>query len=143
MRHDATRDTFAELMDKVCYDVEIDPHLQSFRGQSFDHRTTITEDGTRLDMKANGLWETRFSKTYFDVKIFGWLSIGRSFLVERTEVEPFDRIAGIERNAVEFYRVCFMAWSLRSLRQVAFLRHGHMARLFASLRSCIQGTRGM
>ena len=29
--------------------------------------------------------------------------MGRIFLVERTEVEPFDRIAGIEWNAVEFY----------------------------------------
>ena len=67
----------------------------------------------------------------------------RIFLVERTEVEPFDRIAEIEWNAVEFYRICCMARSLRSLRQVATLRHGHMARRSASLRSCIQGTRGM
>ena len=28
----------------------------------------------------------------------GWLYIGQIFLVERTEVEPFDRIAGIEWN---------------------------------------------
>ena len=63
----------------------------------------------------------------------GWLEIGRIFLVERTEVEPFDRIAGIEWNAVEFYRICCMARSLRSLRQVATLRHGHMARRSASL----------
>ena len=33
-----------------------------------------------------------------------------------------------------------MARSLRSLRQVALLRHGHMARRSASVRSCIQGT---
>ena len=26
----------------------------------------------------------------------GWLELGRIFLVERTEDEPFDRIAGIE-----------------------------------------------
>ena len=54
-----------------------------------------------------------------------------AIVVERTEVEPFDRITGIERNAVEFYRICCMAWSLRSLRQVATLRHGQMARRFA------------
>ena len=36
-----------------------------------------------------------------------------------------------------------MAPSLRYLRQVATLRHGHMARRSASLRSCIQDTRGM
>ena len=73
MRHDI-RDTFAELMNEVCYDVEIEPHLQSLQGESFDHRTTTTEDEARLDIKANGLWETRFSKTYFDVKIFNPLA---------------------------------------------------------------------
>ena len=71
------------------------------------------------------------------------VTIYRIFLVERTEVEPFDRIAGIEWNAVEFHRIYCMARSLRSLRQVATLRHSHMTRRSASLRSCIQGTRGM
>ena len=33
--------------------------------------------------------------------------------------------------------ICCMDRSLRSLRQVATLRHGHMARRAASLRSCI------
>ena len=74
MRHDAIRDNFAELMNEVCYDVEIEPHLQSLQGESFDHRTTTTEDEARLDIKANGLWETRFSKTNFDVKIFNPLA---------------------------------------------------------------------
>ena len=35
----------------------------------------------------------------------GWLKTGRIFQVKRTEVEPFDRIAGIEWNAVELYRI--------------------------------------
>ena len=73
-----------------------------------------------------------------------WVAVNRlNFLVERTKVEPFDRIAGIEWNAVEFYRFCCMARSLRSLRQVATLRHGHISRRSASLRSCIQGIRGV
>ena len=72
------------------------------------------------------------------------VAVNRSnFSGRKTEVETFDRITGIEWNAVEFYRICCMARSLRSLRQVATLRHGHMARRSASLRSCIQGTRGM
>ena len=58
MRQDAIRDTFAELMNKVCHDVEIEPHLQSLQGESFDHRTTTTDDEARLDTKANGLRET-------------------------------------------------------------------------------------
>ena len=68
----------------------------------------------------------------------GWLYIGRIFLAGRTEVEPFDQIAGIEWNAVEFYRICFMARSLRSLRQVATLRHGHLARRSAPLRFALE-----
>ena len=74
MRHDAIRDTFAELMNEVCHNVDIEPHLQSLQGETFDHRTTTTEDAARLDIKANGLWGTRCSKTYFDVKNFNLLA---------------------------------------------------------------------
>ena len=49
MRHDAIRDTLAALMNEVCHDVEIEPHLQSLQGESFDHRTTTIGDETRLD----------------------------------------------------------------------------------------------
>ena len=52
------------------------------------------------------------------------VAVNRSNFSGRKD-EPFDRIAGIEWNAVEFYRICCMAWSLR---QVATLRHGHKAR---------------
>ena len=63
-RHDAIRDTFAKIMDDVCYDVEMEPHLQPLQGESFDFKTTTTEDQDRLDIRANGLWEIRFSKTF-------------------------------------------------------------------------------
>ena len=39
----------------------------------------------------------------------GEMTCIRIFLVEMTEVEPFDRIAGIEWNAVEIHRICCMA----------------------------------
>ena len=48
-------------MKDLCFDVE---------GESFDNKTTTTEDETRLDIKANGLWEARFNRTLFDVKVF-------------------------------------------------------------------------
>ena len=57
-------------MNEVCNDVEIEPHLQSLQGESFDNKTTSTEDDARLDIKANGLWGSRFCRTFFDVKIF-------------------------------------------------------------------------
>ena len=42
--------------------------------ESFVHKTTTTEDEARLDIKANGLWDSRFCRTFFDVKIFNPLA---------------------------------------------------------------------
>ena len=70
MRHDEIRDTFSNLMSEVCYDVEIEPKLQSLQGKSFVNNSTTTDENPRLDVKANGLWGSRFSRTFFDVKVF-------------------------------------------------------------------------
>ena len=58
----------------------------------------------------------RFGKRHFGKKIaetsrifFAETSLPKRPVPERTEVEPFDRIAGIEWNAVEFNRICCMA----------------------------------
>ena len=74
MRHNEIRDTFATVMKEVCFDVEIEPKLQPLEGESFDYKTTTTDDEARLDIKANGLWESRFRRTFFDVKIFNPLA---------------------------------------------------------------------
>ena len=74
MRHNEIRDTFASVMKEVCYDVEIEPKLQPLESESFVHKTTTTEDEARLDIKANGLWDSRFCRTFFDVKIFNPLA---------------------------------------------------------------------
>ena len=70
MRHDEIHDTFAKIMKDVCFDVEVEPKLQKLKRQSFEHKSTCTEDEARLDIRANGLWESRLSRTFFDVKIF-------------------------------------------------------------------------
>ena len=62
------------LLDEVCHDVEIDPKYQSLEGETFDNKSTSTEDEARLDIKANGLWDSRFSRTFFDVKFFNPLA---------------------------------------------------------------------
>ena len=62
----------------------------------------------------------------------------------QTEIMPKE-IKLFKANSSDYFQViiwrglhiCCMARSLRSLRQVATLRHGHMARRCASLRSCI------
>ena len=58
------------LMNGVCHDVQIEPKLQSLDGVSFSSNFTSTDDDARLDIKANGLWGSRFTRTFFDVKIF-------------------------------------------------------------------------
>ena len=73
LRHNEFCDTFATLLDKVCHDVEIEPKLQSLEGKSFHNKTSTTEGDARLDIKANGLWGGRLSRTFFDVKIFNTL----------------------------------------------------------------------
>ena len=70
MRHNETRDTFANLMREVCFDVEIEPKLQSLQGESFVNTSTTTDEDARLDVKASGLWGSRFSRNFFDVKFF-------------------------------------------------------------------------
>ena len=69
-RHDEIRNTFANLMSEFCYDVEIEPKLQSLQGESFVNNSTTTDEDSRLDVKAIGLWRSRFSRTFFDFKVF-------------------------------------------------------------------------
>ena len=61
---------FANLMDDVCHDVQIEPKLQSHGGEIVSSNFTATDDDAQLDIKANGLWGSRFNRTFFDLKIF-------------------------------------------------------------------------
>ena len=70
VRHNAIRDVFADLMKKVCKDVSLEPKLLPLDGETFQKKTTTTDDDARLDIKANGLWGTAFERTFFDVKVF-------------------------------------------------------------------------
>ena len=74
MRLDEIRDTFAKIMKDVCFDVEVEPKLQRLGGESFVHKSTCVEDEAHLDIRANRLWDSRFSRTYFDVKMFNSLA---------------------------------------------------------------------
>ena len=75
MKHNEFHDSFANLLSDVCHDVEIEPHLRPLQGKTFALKSTTTDDDVRLDIKAKGLWELRFNKTYFDVKNFNPLSL--------------------------------------------------------------------
>ena len=70
MRHVEIRDIFANLMSDVCYDVEIEPKLQSLQGETLVNNSIKTVEGARLEVKANRLCGSRFSRTLCDVKVF-------------------------------------------------------------------------
>ena len=48
MRHYELRDSFANLLSDVYYDVEIEPHLQQLQGETFALKSTTTDDDARL-----------------------------------------------------------------------------------------------
>ena len=44
LRQNESRDTFAKFLGDVCNDVEIEPKLQPLEGETFDNKSTSTED---------------------------------------------------------------------------------------------------
>ena len=61
MRHNKIHET-ANLMKNLCFDVE--PKLQSLKGEFFVNRTTATEYETSLDIKATGLENEIYSYVF-------------------------------------------------------------------------------
>ena len=70
IRHNEIRDLSANLMSEVCNNVSIEPHLQPITGEHLSGASANTQDGARLDIAANGLWGSRYERTYFDVRVF-------------------------------------------------------------------------
>ena len=63
MRHNELRNSIANLLSHVCYDVEIEPHLKLLQIETFALKSTTIDDDVRLDINSNGIWESRFNKT--------------------------------------------------------------------------------
>ena len=59
----------ALLMEEVCMDVTIEPVLQPLTGETFQCRSTTTDEAS-LDICANGFWGGRSERTFFNVRIF-------------------------------------------------------------------------
>ena len=70
LRHNGIRDIFGQLLTKVCPNVGIEPVLQPLSGETYLHRSTNTEDGARLDIRAQTFWDKSQRSTYFDVRVF-------------------------------------------------------------------------
>lgn len=60
------RDFTANLMTEVCHNVAIEPHLQPLTGESLHGASSITQNGARLDVAADGFWGSRFERAFFE-----------------------------------------------------------------------------
>ena len=69
MRHNSVRDSEAQIMRKVCRDVQTEPTLLPISENDYQKKVnTHTADNARLDISARGLWNS-CEKTFFDIRI--------------------------------------------------------------------------
>jgi hypothetical protein len=66
-RHDHIRDLLTTLLDKVCVDVQTEPHLIPITGENMLLKSANTDDESRLDIKAKGFWQ-RGQTAFFDIR---------------------------------------------------------------------------
>ena len=70
LRHNDVRDITANLLAEVCHNVAVEPDLLPLSGEQFQHRTANTEDGARLDVRAQGFWGDKHQGAFFDIRVF-------------------------------------------------------------------------
>ena len=63
----------ASLLSEVCHNVSTEPRLQPLSGKPLTHRTAITSDDARLDIRARGFWSAA-QDAYFDVCLHSCLA---------------------------------------------------------------------
>ena len=56
IRHNEIRDLTADWLDKVCYDVAVEPPLQRLTGETIVPATANRQDEARADIHARGFW---------------------------------------------------------------------------------------
>ena len=101
IRHNEIRDTFANLINEVWHDVEIEPKLQPLQGESFVNNSTTTENEARLDIKAIGLWGSRFGRAFFDVSFFNThAEISQKLRKDANKYPETQRILNVEQSCV-------------------------------------------
>ena len=67
-RHDNIRDFLTIILNKVCVDVQAEPHLIPVTNEQFRLHSANTSDEARLDIKANGFWR-QGETAFFDIKV--------------------------------------------------------------------------
>ena len=69
IRHNEIRGITASLLTEVCSNVATEPAFQPLSGENMTGRTTNTDDGARVDIRARGFWNGR-QDAFFDVRVF-------------------------------------------------------------------------
>ena len=69
IRHNEIRDLTADWLDKVCYDVAVEPPLQQLTGETIVPATANRQDEARADIHARGFWGQQ-QGAFFDVRVF-------------------------------------------------------------------------
>ena len=67
---DFTADALSEVCSGVCVCVCVCVEPSSLSVETLTYSTAIVEDGTRLDVSADGFWGGQHQRTFFDVKVF-------------------------------------------------------------------------
>ena len=67
-RHDNIRDLITSLLNRVCHNVQAEPHLIPITDEVFRLASTNTSEEARLDIKANDFWR-QGQTAFFDVRI--------------------------------------------------------------------------
>ena len=67
-RHNEKRDLQAELLEMVCYDVQVEPALQPITGEKLARGTNLAPDA-RLDVHCRGFWGPRRAAV-FDIRVY-------------------------------------------------------------------------
>ena len=73
IRHNELRDITAGLLSEICHNVGIEPSLQPVTGEQFSYLSANVEDGSRVDVVAEGFWN-QGQQAFFDVKVFNPLA---------------------------------------------------------------------
>ena len=123
MRRDKTQNTIAKSMKDVCYKVKVEPKLQAIEGESFDHKSECTEDEACLDFHATDLWECRFSRTYFCIKIFNPIAkslttTGGFIFSTKVAIKLFSHLGNFRCNNHPFHSLRLTSDSARKSRGI-------------------------
>ena len=118
LHHNEIRDLTADLLQEVCHDVTMEPHLQQMTGEVISGRTSVVGDEARLDVSACGMWGGRFERTFCDIRVFNSYapsncsqSLGATYRKHEQEKrrQYEERIGEIKPNS----RPLYIVYSLR------------------------------